>query len=332
MKIAALGIALLLVITSCTHGKEQKAETLSIDQAIEKYPDSIELLVKRGQGYMETFEFDLAMSDAAKAFRLDSNKVLVKRFYADVLNNRPERTVEDTYVAQRHYKSLLKTDGKNAELLVALASTFSIQQDFEKAFEYINKALKVDPRCREAYQLKGSIYRALGQTKLMKSSYETAIQQDPKFFEGYLMLGAIYQEENDPLCIEYFTTAYNLRPREVEAKYSLAYAKQHFGREEDAAKMYREMAKDTSDYYSSQAWFQLGHMKQFRFGDLDSAKFFYTKAIRVQPRFVEAYHNLGICYDREGDKTNALRSFGKALKYDPDFELSRKYADSIQFK
>ena len=287
--------------------------------------------MQRGRGYQESFQFSLAMSDAAKAFRLDSNNRLVKRFYADVLINRPNRSDNDIYIAQRHYNDLLKTDGKNPDLLVALASTFSMQQDFDQAFEYINKALKINPKFREAYQLKGSIYRATGKKELMKSSYETAVQQDPDFYEGYLMLGAIYQQEQNKVCIEYFITASKLRPKEIEAKYSVAFAKQHFGKEEDAAQMYREMSRDTSDYYSSQALFQLGHMKQFRFGDIDSAKYFYNKAVQVQPKFVEAYHNLGICYDREGDKTNALRSFSKALKYNPEYELSRNFADSIQF-
>lgn len=331
MKTGVLGVALVLGLFSCNTEEVVNADPLTIDESIEKYKDSVELLVQRGRGYLETFKFKLAMSDAAKAFRLDSNKMLVKRFYADVLNNRPNRTIEDTYIAQRHYKDLIKVDGKNPEILVDLASTYSMQQDFDKAFEYINKALKINPRLRQAYQLKGSIYRALDQTDLMKSSYETAVQQDPNFYEGYLMLGAIYQEEKNPLCIEYFTTASKLKPNEPEAKYSLAYSKQHFGKEEDAAQLYREMSKDTSDYYSSQAWFQLGHMKQFRFGDLDSAKYFYSKAIKVEPRLYQAYHNLGICYDREGDKTNALRSFSKALKYNPEFEISRKYADSIRF-
>lgn len=330
MKIVVLGIVLTLGLISC-ETEEKETAKLTIDESIEKYSDSVELLVQRGRGYLETFEFKLAMSDAAKAFRLDSNKVVVKRFYADVLNNRPDRTIEDTYIAQRHYQDLLRSDGRNPSLLVDLASTFSIQQDFDKAFEYINKALKINPRYRQGYQLKGSIYRALGQADLMKSSYETAVQQDPQFYEGYIMLGAIYQEEQNPLCIEYFTTAATLRPKEAEAKYALAYAKQHFGKEESAAQLYREMSKDTSDYYSSQAYFQLGHMKQFRFGDLDSAKFFYSEAIKVQPKYYQAYHNLGICYDLEGDKTNALRSFSKALKYNPEFELSRNYADSIRF-
>lgn len=331
MKTVVIGMVLLFAVASCQTENKRKDEGLSIDKLIEKYPDSVELLVQRGRDYMATFEFDKAMSDGARAFRLDSTKTLVRHFYADVLNNRPTRTVADTYVAQRQYAILLKSDPKNPELLVSLASTYSLQQDFENAFKYINKALKINPRYRDGYLLKGSIYRLLGNTKLMKSSYETAIQQDPKFYEAYLMLGAIYQQENNKLCIEYFTTAYQLKPREIEAKYSLAYAKQHFGKEDDAAQMYREMAKDTSDYYASQAWFQLGHMKQFRFGDLDSAKFFYKKAIQVEPRFFEAYHNLGICFDREGDKTSALKSFSKALKYNPEFKLSREYADSIRF-
>lgn len=331
MKIAVFGIVLILGLISCKTEEVEKGEDLTIDESIEKYADSVELLVERGRDYLEEFEFKLAMSDAAKAFRLDSTKTVVKHFYADVLNNRPNRSVEDIYIAQRHYKDLLKADGKNTEFLVDLASTYSMQQDFDKAFEYINNALKVNPRYREAYQLKGSIYRALGQTELMKSSYETAVQQDPEFYEGYLMLGAIYQEEQSPLCIEYFTTASKIKPNETEAKYSVAYAKQHFGKEEDAVELYREMSKDTSDYYASQAWFQLGHMKQFRYGDLDSAKYFYSEAIKVEPKLYQAYHNLGICYDREGDKTNALRSFSKALKHNPDFELSRVYADSIRF-
>lgn len=331
MKTAVFGIVLVLGLISCKTEEPDNVEDLTIDESIEKYEDSVELLVERGRGYLEEFEFKLAMSDAAKAFRLDSTKKVVKHFYADVLNNRPNRSVEDVYIAQRHYKDLLKGDGKNPEFLVDLASTYSMQQDFDQAFEYINNALKVNPRFREAYQLKGSIYRALGQTDLMKSSYETAVQQDPEFYEGYLMLGAIYQEEKNPLCIEYFTTASQIKPHESEAKYSVAYAKQHFGKEDDAIEMYRSMSKDTSDYYASQAWFQLGHMKQFRYGDIDSAKYFYSQAIKVEPRLYQAYHNLGICYDREGDKTNALRSFSKALKHNPEFELSRKYADSIRF-
>jgi tetratricopeptide (TPR) repeat protein len=329
--IGFLFCTLLLLVVGCGEDGEVVApKDLSLDALIEKYPDSVELLVKRGRENLTSYAYDLAMSDAAKAYRLDSTNLEVERFYADVLNNRPTRSVEDVYVAQRHFKSLLKKDPKNTDLLVSLASTFSQQQDFDQAFKYINNALKINPKYRDAYILKGSIYRVLGNIKLMKSSYETAVQQDPKFYEAYLMLGVIYQQEQNPICIQYFTTAHELRPDIIEAFYSLAYAKQHFGQEESAKEMYREMVKDTSDFYASQAYFQLASMQQFLARDFDSALYFYSKATSIEPSFYEAYHNTGVCYDMKGDKTRALQSFGKALKNNPEFTLSREYADSIR--
>lgn len=325
-------VSFVSIITSCEETKEPTIEKdVPLAKLISQYPDSAELYVRRGRISMEKHNFKQALSDGATAFRLDSNNVEVELFYADVINNNPDRSVDDIYVAQKHYEKLLKKDAKNTNILVSLASTYSQQQDFDNAFSYINSALRIDPRYRDAYVLKGSIYRVLGKTELMKSSYETAVQQDPEFHEAYIMLGVIYQQENNKVCIQYFETAMNLLPGNTEAVYALAYAKQHFGQEEQAREIYREMVKDTSDYYASQAYFQLGHFKQFYDGQIDSAIYFYNKAIYVEPRYTEAYHNLGMCYDVQGNKTKALQSFGKALKYNPDFTLSQAYADSIRF-
>jgi cytochrome c-type biogenesis protein CcmH/NrfG len=47
---------------------------------------------------------------------------------------------------------------------------------------------------------------------------------------------------------------------------------------------------------------------------------------------VEAWHNLGECYESQKDISHALQSYAKALKYDPSFELSRKRADALKGK
>lgn len=94
-----------------------------------------------------------------------------------------------------------------------MANTYSLRHDFDNSFKYINRALKINPRYRNAYILKGSNYRLLGNSKLAISSYETAVQQDPAFYGGYLMLGALYEFEENPICIEYYTTASQLQPK-----------------------------------------------------------------------------------------------------------------------
>ena len=136
------------------------------------------------------------------------------------------------------------------------------------------------------------------------------------------MLGALYQSEKDPLCIEYFTTAAQLQPSNPDVLYSLAYSKQIFGKEKEATVIYRKMLKLDNKYY--EANFQLGYIKQFIDKDLDSALYFYNAALDIEPRHIESNHNIGLIYEDKKDISNALLSYAKALKYNPEFELTKE--------
>ena len=190
----------------------------TLDSLLVQSPDSIPLLLERGNSRFDAYEYDLAMKDAAHAFRLDSLNLDARLLYAEVLNNREKRTIDDVSNAQRHYKTIIKKQPKNLRALVGLAATYAFQEDSKKTFQYVNEALRINPWYRDAYVLKGSVYRKQGNIELAISSYETAIQQDPEFFEAYFFLGQIYQSQNDPLCVEYFTTALELRPHILEGE------------------------------------------------------------------------------------------------------------------
>ena len=302
----------------------------NLDSLLLLTPNDVSLLLERGNKLFERYEYDLALNDAAKAFRLDSNNVDTRLLYAEVLNNREQRTTQEVEIAQKHYRWVIKKEAKNLRALVGLAGTYGFQQDFEKVFLYANEALRIDPKYRDAYVIKGSTYLLLGKVDLAKSSYETAIQQDPDFFEAYFLLGQIYQSENNPLCIEYFNTAHELYPEQMEFTYQLAYSKQMFEQYESAKEIYREMAKDSSDLYASRALFHQGYIHHFVDNNIDSAKFFYIRAIESEPRMYEAWHNLGMCHEAKGDRLNAIQSYATALKHNPEFTLSRKAAERLR--
>lgn len=309
---------------SCGDSKPTSLKPIDLDSLLVKYPDSIPLLITRGTKLLKEYAFESAFADGAKAYRLDSNNIQARLLYADVLNNRPNRSVSDVLTAQRHFTFIIKKEPKNTKALVSLATTYSQQQDFDKSFQYINVALKIDPRYRDAYVLKGTNYLHLHNVKLAKSSYETAVQQDPKFFEAYLMLGSLYQSENDKICLEYYKTAATLKPRNTDVLYALAYADQLFNRLNESKKLYRKMIQIDTTY--SEALFQLGYIKQWleKPTDMDSAMYFYNSCIQTSPDNVQAWHNLGICYLNKGDKPNAMLSFRKALSFDPSFSLSKE--------
>jgi tetratricopeptide (TPR) repeat protein len=100
----------------------------------------------------------------------------------------------------------------------------------------------------------------------------------------------------------------------------LAYAKQIFGQEKEAAMIYRKMIKLDSTYY--EANFQLGYIKQFTDLDLDSALYFYNAALDIEPRHIESNHNIGLIYEDKKDISKALLSYAKVLKYNHEFKLT----------
>jgi len=315
-------ILFVFAISCQDKGAEPLNSTLSLDSLLLKYPDSVNLLVKHGELALTNFKYDIAIADAAKAFRLDSSRLDTRMLYADAICNNPAIQNADITKAQFHYQKLIKKDPKNIRALVGMAMTYTLRQDFDNSFKYINLALKINPRYRNAYVLKGSNYRMLGNTKLAISSYETAVQQDPNFYGGYLMLGALYQYEKDPICIQYYTTATQLQPNNPDCLYALAYAKEIFGQENDAKMIYRKMIRIDSTYY--EAYFQLGYIKQFTDLDLDSALYFYNAALDIEPRHIESNHNIGLIYEDKKDISRALLSYAKVLKYNPEFELTKE--------
>lgn len=314
-------IGFLAVLSSCgENGSKKPQKELSIDQLFKKYPDSVPILIKHGNLMLERYDYEKALEDGAKAYRMQQWNIEARFLYANALNNRADRTASDVMSAQTHFKFVVKKDPKNLAALVALATTYAQQGDNEKAFYYTNEALRINKKYRDAYILKGSIYLSLDNRELAKSSFQTAIEQDPDFFAAYIKLGLIYQGENDPLCIQYFITATQIRPNNIEAYYNLAYAYQQFDKLPEAQQTYREMLKKDPKF--TPPLFQLGWIKQFRQNDIDSAIYFYNETLQKEPRYVEAWHNLGLIYETKGDKYKAIQYYRKALKYNPEFAIS----------
>jgi tetratricopeptide (TPR) repeat protein len=322
----------LVVLASCGNKSDKVSvdSKLSLDELIQKYPDSIALLNKRADLKLSGFQYEAALKDAAHAFRLDSSDVKSRLLYAEALLNKKDLEILDLSMAQYHFGKVLEKNAKNLRALLGMANIMSIRGDNESAFLLINKALRINPKYRDAYVLKGSIYRNEGNLGLAKSSYETAVQQDPKFFGGYLMLGSLYESEGDPICIEYYITARKLQPKNVDVLYSLAYAKHEFGHIAESKSLYRKMAKMDTSYF--EAFFQLGHIKQFDDLDLDSAMYFYSMALDIFPQHIESLHNLGLIYEDKKQFSNALLSYGKVLKYNPDFQLTLDRVAAIKNK
>jgi len=321
-------ILLLGIFCCCTNQGGSPKQNLSLDEALRRYPDSIALLQKRANRSLDSMNYDLLLQDAARAFRLDSSNIESRLLYALGLINKREVGVADFTRAQYHFFKVLNKDSTNLKAMVGIAGVCANLGGNDAAFKWLNKALRIDPKYRDAYVLKGSMYLRAGNYKFAKSSYETAIQQDNGFFLGYMILGGIYQHEQNSLCIEYFTTANQLEPNNVEACYSLAYAYENFNNVKEAKRFYRRMAK--LDTASCVAYFHLASIQHFVDENLDSAMYWYGAALDLNPEHLESLHNLGLLYEDKNDRTNALSTYAKILKINPDYTLTKDRVKALR--
>jgi tetratricopeptide (TPR) repeat protein len=93
------------------------------------------------------------------------------------------------------------------------------------------------------------------------------------------------------------------------------------GRYEDAAREYAKLVAEKPDDGSLRASYAgaLGAL-----GRYDEAYNELSRAIELEPLNVEAYHNRAVIHERRGEKSAAIADYQTAVKYNPQYEPSRK--------
>lgn len=322
-----------LAISSCktNNANDVKLSDKTVDSLLVSHPDSIPFLLYKAEMLSKDYKFYESLEFSAKAFRLDSSNVQTRFFYANALNNREGRTIQDVANAQRHYLYIISKNPKDYKAMVDLATTYGFMQDYETAFDYLNKAIRINDKYAEAYVYKGTVYRTIGKMDLAKSSYETAIQMNPDYYEAYLFLATIYESEKNPIALEYYKTAYELT-KNPEILYAYAFANDQFNKIDVAKTNYRLLASDKNKFYASVGKFHLGYIKQIKEMEIDSAMYFYSQAIDLNNDYIEAFHNRAMCYEIKKDYVSARTDYLSALQIDPEFDLSIKAFQKIEKK
>ena len=191
---------------------------------------------------------------------------------------------------------------------------------FERAFDDLNQALRINDQLHEAYWMKGKIYAANGDTERAISSFQTAIEVNPSFFDGFISLGIFLAGLGDPVAEEFYRSAIELRPMSVEAKYNLAMFLQEEQRLDEALETYRAiLALDSTNATAS---FNQGYIHLEYFAQYDSAAYWFTEAIKRLPYYHQAFFNRGLARESLGDRSGAISDYSEALRIKPDYTVA----------
>ncbi len=310
--------AFVILLSACGGGEPPAAteapkpsgSLAEVEQRIIANPTDPALFAERAMFHEKADSLRLAENDWKRAIALDSTNATWRIALGDLYFRKVK--LAD---AEQRFQEAIALEPEGTKGRSKLSEVYLLQLRFKEAMTVANDALRLDPQNAELYNLKGWIHRTAGDTALAISSYQTAIERDPKYYDAYVSLGILHAAKNDPLALQYYNSALEVRPRSVEALYNKAMYAQEHGQDSLALQCYAAI-KDIEPKYPL-AYYNTGYILLEHKRMVPQARAEFHKAIELQPDFTRAYYNRGLTYELQGMLDSAVYDYSTALRLDP---------------
>jgi tetratricopeptide (TPR) repeat protein len=328
LKTAGAFMVLAGLLIGCSDPKKPAVEDDEVKSAPEDYverlsdkiienPNNANLYVKRALAYKDRQLLELAGKDVQRALSIDSTASYFHQVLGEV-----EFAKGELRLARLSLEKAVELDETNTDAGLKLAEIYFLLRRYEEAISTANLALKVDDKLSEGYFIKGFVYKEIGDTTLAKSSFQTATEVNPDYYEAYMELGSLYAFEGNPLALEYFNTALEIRPSSAEAFYHKGMFLQAGEKYDEARETYEELLK--ADPNNVLAYYNLGYLYLTEYLEFDTAAAYFDSALMVRPDYVEAIYNRGLAFEEMGAMDKAENAYRNALSVDPQFDPAAK--------
>lgn len=292
-----------------TTNAEQVKAFKEINEQIKNDVNNTSLYLKRARLFQKYGAVPKAIQDVDRAIAIDS---LIPEFYllkAELLKSQ-DKLIE----AKETLDKCMFVDNKNVQARIELGWLALIAKNYKQALDYADAALKRNIYASEAYFLKGMIFIEKKDTTLAISSFKTAVEQENDYYDAYIQLGILHIYKDKNLAEGYFKNALRINPKSLEALYNIGFFYQENQMYDNAIATYHEILAIQE---FREPYFNLGFIHQEYLSAYEEAIGFYTKAITVEPKYLDAYYNRGLCYEKMNNKPKAKADFQEVLKLNP---------------
>ena len=319
-----VSMAIFLFLTSCgdqpkkIEVKKSDSTSVKTPEALSKLNDSINsepqnpnLYYHRANYYCKTQQIDMGMNDIQKAIQIDSTKSEYYITLSDLcfVSNK-------TGDSKTALEKAVKLNDKNINALLKLAELHLYVKQNDQSIEYLNQVLKIDQYNSKAYFMKGMNFKELKDTAKAISSMQTAVEQDQQYYNAYMQLGLLCAAKNKKVAADYYKNAIRIQPKSVEAWYDLGKFYQDEHDWNNAMGTYSTLL--TFDQNKNAAY-NLGAINLLEIKNYPKAIEYFTAAINIDAKYVDAYYGRGLSLLANKNKEEAIKDFNTCLSIDPAY-------------
>ncbi len=318
---------LFLISSSCNYNKTNQedisddivtdttATVESISEEIRKNPKNHRLFAERAKLQFENRNIEEAVNDMKIALVLDS----VNQDYY-ILLAEYSLNMGQSEKARGALLECLALNPHNVEARIKLAQIYFYIERYRDAMREILNLEENNLQNAESYFLKGLILYETEATQEAIQAFRRSIEFDRNFWQAHNFLGLIHSRLNNPLAVDYFDTAIELFPKNLEIRLNAGIVYQEFNLPEKALEQYKYILSVDSSVYN--AYFNKGFVYLELLGDYANAIESFTKAIKLDSESYPAYYNRGFAYELSGNLNEAEKNYRKALEIMPNYDLA----------
>ena len=339
MKKNLLFLGLLLALFACnntpkpeTNDKPQAPTApKSVTEAIQLLTDSIDmdstnahLYLSRAKAYFANEQIGQAMVDINSSLQFEPNNIDTYLLLADVYY-----ALGDEANIASTLNRAAEIDPMDARPLVKLAELNLLQQNFNLAMGYVDKALGLSTYNPRAYFVKGMCFMAAKQdTANAMKNFQIASEQDGTFYDPVEQISRIYAAQQPPYAMDYLRKAQQQFPDMPTARYELALYLQSHGEPEEALLHYDTLLMQRPDNYI--VLYNKGYVNYVYLEDNEAALDYFNQTLAVKPDYLDAKYNKGRVLEQMGDYSQAMDIYKDVLRTQPNYQLAIDAINRIQ--
>ncbi len=190
-----------------------------------------------------------------------------------------------------------------------------------------SKTVIVSPESARAHHGLGNAYEEMDEYEKAIQEYQTALRLKPYFVEAHYNLGNAYAKQgrlNE--AIQEYQIALRLNPEYANAHNNLGNVYSDQGQLDKAMQEYRIALKLNPN--DGEAYNNLGNVYAKQ-GRLDESIQEYQIALRLNPDHVKAHYNLGLVYAEQGRLNESRKKFETVLRLKPDDKDAYQMLESL---
>ncbi len=216
-----------------------------------------------------------------------------------------------------HYVKALDIEPNNAGAHINLGNLLRARGRLDEAVAHYRKALEIEPDNAGAHLNLGNVLQARGILDDAAAHYEKALAIKPGHAGVHINLGNILQAQGKlDESMAHYRKALEIEPDHAAAHINLGNLLQARGKFDDAIAHYKKALP--TDTGNAALYNNLGGAILGAHGDLNDAAAYFGHALALEPRYAEAYCNLGNVFNAQGRLDDAVICYQRALTLGPD--------------